>query len=274
MDRGRAGFDRPGGSTLVARLGWRPVDLVALGLAGVATVTILVNALFLQQGRHPAPIWSGAPTRFATVPAIESTQTAVPRPRPVRTVAVEPGAPSLQPSPQAASPTAPSSDDIVTELQRALAQRGRYDGPVDGLFGPRTEAALRAFERSVGLQPGAESYESLLRRMTAAPQPQAAAQPAAAQPATVAPQSQPPTQAAVTPPQPAADAAPTPQRIAALQRVLSDYGFGQVEPSGVVDTTTAAAIREFERVRHLPVTGRVSDKLVQEVRAVTGEAVP
>jgi hypothetical protein len=59
-------------------------------------------------------------------------------------------------------------------------------------------------------------------------------------------------------------------RIAAVQRVLSDYGYGQLKPSGVLDIATSAAIERFERERKLPVTGRVSDRLVTDLAAMAG----
>ena len=44
-----------------------------------------------------------------------------------------------------------SSGPRVTDLQQRLEQRGFDPGPVDGQFGPGTEAAVRAFQNSVGL---------------------------------------------------------------------------------------------------------------------------
>jgi peptidoglycan hydrolase-like protein with peptidoglycan-binding domain len=59
-------------------------------------------------------------------------------------------------------------------------------------------------------------------------------------------------------------------RIAAVQRALSDYGYGQIEPSGILDDATSAAIGKFERERKLPVTGAVSDRLVHALSALVG----
>jgi membrane-bound lytic murein transglycosylase B len=39
------------------------------------------------------------------------------------------------------------------ELQSLVAKRGLEVGPVDGKVGPRTRAAIRAYQRSVGLAP-------------------------------------------------------------------------------------------------------------------------
>jgi hypothetical protein len=59
-------------------------------------------------------------------------------------------------------------------------------------------------------------------------------------------------------------------RIAAVQRALSDFGYGQIEPSGVLDEATIAAVEKFERERKLPVTGEVSDRLVGVLSAMIG----
>jgi hypothetical protein len=62
-------------------------------------------------------------------------------------------------------------------------------------------------------------------------------------------------------------------RIAAVQRVLSEYGYGQIKVSGVLDNATSAAIQKFERERNLPSTGRVSDRMLKELAAMVGHPI-
>ncbi len=62
-------------------------------------------------------------------------------------------------------------------------------------------------------------------------------------------------------------------RIMAVQRVLTEYGYGQIKPSGFLDRPTSAAIEKFERERKLPVTGRVSDRLVDDLAEMVGHPV-
>ena len=62
-------------------------------------------------------------------------------------------------------------------------------------------------------------------------------------------------------------------RILAVQRVLSNYGYGQIKPTGTLDDATSQAIEKFEREHKLPVSGRVSDRLVNELAAMTGHPI-
>jgi peptidoglycan hydrolase-like protein with peptidoglycan-binding domain len=64
-----------------------------------------------------------------------------------------------------------------------------------------------------------------------------------------------------------------PRRVAAVQRVLTEYGYGQLKPTGIAGTDTQAAIARFERERKLPATGQVSDRLVRELAAVIGHPI-
>jgi Putative peptidoglycan binding domain len=59
-------------------------------------------------------------------------------------------------------------------------------------------------------------------------------------------------------------------RVAAVQHALSDYGYGQIEASGILDDATIAAVEKFERERKLPVTGEVSDRLVDALSTLVG----
>jgi len=60
-------------------------------------------------------------------------------------------------------------------------------------------------------------------------------------------------------------------RILAVQHILSEFGYGQIKPSGILDSATSSAIEAFERQHRMPVTGEVSDRLVGELSAMTGQ---
>jgi hypothetical protein len=72
---------------------------------------------------------------------------------------------------------------------------------------------------------------------------------------------------------PIADLIGPSQRIQAVQRVLSEYGYGQVKPSGVLDDATSQAIEKFERDHKLPISGRISDKLVSGLAVMIGRPI-
>jgi peptidoglycan hydrolase-like protein with peptidoglycan-binding domain len=61
--------------------------------------------------------------------------------------------------------------------------------------------------------------------------------------------------------------------VAAVQRVLTEYGYGQLRATGTIGADTQAAIQKFERDRRLPITGQVSDRVVRELTAMTGHPI-
>ena len=66
---------------------------------------------------------------------------------------------------------------------------------------------------------------------------------------------------------------PASHRVAAVQRTLTEYGYGQLKPTGTVGSDTQAAIQKFERDRRLPMTGQMSDRLVKELAAMIGRPI-
>lgn len=68
-------------------------------------------------------------------------------------------------------------------------------------------------------------------------------------------------------------APPAAKRLVAVQRALSDFGYGPVRPTGTMGADTQAAIERFERDRRLPVTGQVSERLLRELALMTGRPI-
>jgi peptidoglycan hydrolase-like protein with peptidoglycan-binding domain len=68
-------------------------------------------------------------------------------------------------------------------------------------------------------------------------------------------------------------AASSSSRVAAVQRALSDYGYGQLKPTGTIGADTQAAIQRFERERKMPITGQMSDRLVRELGLAIGRPI-
>lgn len=183
-----------------------PKDTFAAALALAAVIAIVVNALFLQAGHHPSPMFG----KSVAVPLAASSETAallsaspLPRPRP--------------------------SEAAISRAEAATADSGP-----------------------------AETTKSI-----DAPHP---AKPVAAARAPAVKQ-------AVAHHDPLGDLITSTRRTANVQRALTKYGYGQLKPTGNVGSDTQAAIQKFERERKLPVTGKVSDRLVRELSAVTGQAI-
>jgi hypothetical protein len=60
------------------------------------------------------------------------------------------------------------------------------------------------------------------------------------------------------------------RQVLAAQRALSEYGYGQLKPTGIYDAETRAAVLRFERDRKLPVTGELSDAVKRELAQLSG----
>jgi hypothetical protein len=63
------------------------------------------------------------------------------------------------------------------------------------------------------------------------------------------------------------------RQVLAVQRALSDFGYGQLKPTGVYDPETRLAIQHFERDHKLPITGEISERVTRELANVTGRAM-
>jgi peptidoglycan hydrolase-like protein with peptidoglycan-binding domain len=144
---------------------------------------------------------------------------------------------------------------LVGDIQRELSRRGFYDGPTDGAYGARTDAAIRDFAEAAGLKLTGGPSAELLRTI-------------AQTPVTVVHSREASAPARRNDPI-AALLAPS-KRIVAIQRALRDFGYGQLTATGVLDPETMDAIKRFENERKLPVTGQISERLVREMSAATG----
>jgi Putative peptidoglycan binding domain len=185
-----------------------PKDMVAGLVAFAAVSAIVANALFLQSGPHPAPMFGSV----VHIPQANIASVTLPRPR-------------------------PAEADAATSEPRL--------------------AEPRANELRLPDVKGNDPLGNLVKATTA---PQA----------SVAP----PATNVLRPPAPI----PTVQitgsrRVAAVQRALTEYGYGQLKATGTIGADTQAAISKFERDRKLPVTGQVSDRLVRELTAMIGHPI-
>jgi hypothetical protein len=204
-----------------------PKDTFAGLIAFVAASAIIANALFLQAGPHPAPMFGSA----AAPPTTLTVGSPLPRPRPIEADA----APS---EPRLAEPKL-----VEPRLVEPRLVEPRLLEPK--LIEPKANDPLA----------------NLVKATTAAP------------PAS-SPLAPPPSLAIARPPAPIPPVQVTgSRRVAAVQRVLTEYGYGQLKATGTIGADTQAAIQKFERERKMPVTGQMSDRLVRELAVVTGHPI-
>ncbi len=183
-----------------------PKDVIAGVLAFVAVCAIIVNALFMQAGRHPAPMFG----TVTVLPAVAS----LPAGHVLRARAVE----TDIPLPEARPVEARSADAKAADPLANLVKTTSSVQPATANI-PRPPMAVPASTHADGVAPSGS------------------------------------------------------HRVAAVQRALTEYGYGQLKPTGVAGADTQAAIQKFERARKLPVTGQVSDRVVRELASTIGHPV-
>ncbi len=189
--------DAPDRHVVLRLLLRNPKDLVAGCVAAIAVVAIIGNAMFMQAGPHPAPMFR---TAFPAAPVAPASGAAGPLPRP---------------------------------------------RPSDAETRPDTRAAEAASQAARNAPPPAASSSA------AVPRPPAS----------------------VPGHDPVGDLIASTRRITTVQRVLTEFGYGQLKPTGVAGPETRAAVEKFERERKLPITGQITDRLTHELAAATGRPI-
>ncbi|KAA5612733.1 peptidoglycan-binding protein [Rhodovastum atsumiense] len=172
------------GGTLVAELGLPPDDNAAAALA--------VLRRRLPSGLHMA-LWTGPGAGLGALgqgarpdAGWDAFARALPRPEHGEVLLLPPPAPPAPPAPPIATappapePAAPPAtaaapplsprDARVSRLQAALAREGSDPGPIDGILGPRTQAAIRDFQARIGDPPTGVPTPSQVSRLLNAPE--------------------------------------------------------------------------------------------------------
>ena len=114
---------------------WYRIAAVIIGAVAAAALIVLAIS-GLTGSSHPAP----APRATASQPASPAQPSANP---------AQPSAPAANPA-QPTTPAVPPSAAVKT-LQQQLGQLNYYEGPVDGIMGPQTTAAVKDLQRQAGL---------------------------------------------------------------------------------------------------------------------------
>lgn len=205
--------------------------MLLLGIGGLAFVGVPMNALFLQDGHHPAPLFS---SRTVAPRYVEESDAPAPRARPAQMeTAVETDLPA---KPEPALPAAKPTKADAAALKAVIL---------------KTEASPAAKPE--------KKREPVAHDQIAAMLGPEAARATASKPPRAQAQSKPQAQ-----PLPKAEAqtlAPS-EGVASAQRALQRLGY-VVKADGVMSETTRQAIEKFERDNGLPAKGELTAKLAK-----------
>jgi hypothetical protein len=114
---------------------------IAAASISAAAIVAIVAVVGFALGGHFKSAAAPAPAHIHTV-VVPITPVPTPTPTPTPTHTVTPATPvTPKPVPSAA----------VETLQKQLGQLNYYEGPVDGLMGPQTIAAITYLQRDAGL---------------------------------------------------------------------------------------------------------------------------
>ena len=199
-----------------------PKDMVAGALAFAAVSAIIANALFLQAGRHPSPMFGTVTTMPAAVAGAQPVAASAPG-----------GSRGTRCRSRAVGAKGHRAEERRRQKRRAQERSQERSADQSGQGDGGAAGRASAVHRSRGRRRRSRSARN----------------------ETIANQT------------------PASRRVAAVQRTLTEYGYGQLKPTGTVGSDTQAAIQKFERERKIPVTGQMSDRLVRELTAMIGRPI-
>lgn len=136
---------------------------------------------------------------------------------------------------------------LTASVQGQLAHLGFYKGTVDGQTGPQTLEAIKVYQQRNALKQTGLVSRKLLDHLNFTRKISDAGN----------------NTGSINPlPKQGPDIQPGIQRV---QELLSQFGYIPGDPDGVMGQSTANAIKQFEADRSLPVTGKITTSLLQEL---------
>lgn len=213
--------------------------------------TIFVNAVWYQNGSHPAPLF--ATRTINTVMPIDEKKTASVVKEVVKTKAIT-----------APAEVSASSKEVLREVQTALSVRGYYQGKLDGVYGSRTKKAISQFQKDHSLKQDGKASVRLLTQVLMS---------ASARPAEVP---VPKKSELVQKPTPVktvavSNAKPEEQAdglVARIQSGLRAYGYDDLVVDGRMGQQTATAIQRFQLDYGMKITGEPSSTVLKKLRDI------
>jgi peptidoglycan hydrolase-like protein with peptidoglycan-binding domain len=239
-------------------------------MAGGATALLVTfafvsaNAIWYQPHAHQSPLMATRPDQPISVPSRppdepDTRTAAIERQPNAHERDGEVGAIIRREDRQPTSAPRTDGDAVVVKVQKVMADLGLYEGEIDGLAGPMTRSAIEAYQGRIGLEATGRIDEVLLEKLGLA-----------GEPAVPAPPPSPPgrgqtdqLQTASLDARPAAD-----EQLMRIQAGLRAFGNDGIEIDGVMGPRTQAAIREFQSLFGLPVTGEPDGKLYAKMRDI------
>jgi peptidoglycan hydrolase-like protein with peptidoglycan-binding domain len=273
-----------GASALGAMIARNPVIAGGSTAFLVAFCYVSANAIWYQPHAHRGAF-------FPTRDFVRHSDFGQPA-EPETTFLIErPAEPALKPAlaPATPRPPAPVADATTAQVQGILKELGFYDGTVDGISGPATARAIETYRGKVGLAASSGVDEELLVQLglepttagiTPSPAPRKPDQQPAAKPVQKQAKADQLAAKPVPATKPAAAAKPEPAvqkaddtakaELASLtkkvQAGLKAFGNEGIDVDGVNGGKTRNAIREFQSIFGLKVTGEPDAALYKKMR--------
>ncbi|WP_375678978.1 MULTISPECIES: peptidoglycan-binding domain-containing protein [unclassified Bartonella] len=147
----------------------------------------------------------------------------------------------------------PSQSASMLEKQKELAKLGLYDGPLDGLEGPKTRRAITLWKQQTA------------QRM----QKNVLSNPAADEIALLIKQSEIETNNTKNMTHlKEAILEPSVEDIIQVQKALHIFGNEEVIVTGIEDQKTIEALKQFQKIFDLPVTGKINHTILMKMREI------
>jgi len=244
--------------------------LLVMALTATAIVS---NAMFLQNTRHPEPLFSTRPA-LVIERDIRANPAVVPIPprRDDRTGSIAPPLPRAAPTRDMIAAKSMEAS-LIHEIQTVLAGTGLYLGSIDGVYGTLSRSAITAYQKEEGLLVNGEPSDELLDHMKMAEAVVPTTLPAhnaTKVPATLRPLSGtdvPPSLPVINATEAMASEGER-LRYERVQTAMNRIGYGPIAVGGGRNEETASAIRRFELDNGLPLSGTADDDVIDRLIAI------
>ncbi len=215
-----------GMSAMFRPVRWGSAAMIALFTGAIGYNVFFIQSALKQNGRDTVVV---RPDRLGKLVALVEAE------KPARLVRV-----SVNPSGMRGGGNAAYAA-LVLATQRELAALGYYKGPVDGRYGRATRNAIIAFQKQADLPVTGRPDQKTLDRLMYERKLASAARFTA---------SLPPENADVA-------------QVRRVQQRLARLGYRPGPVDGRLGTKTRMAIRQFQKDRGLPVTGRIDSRFLK-----------